>query len=189
MPAGVDSVAFMGTVFGGMAASLDGYIRSDSGDLSWLNDATSKDEDYGFEATTLRTGAYVMGATTYREVAGMGGLGSAVPTYVVTHDDTMVTKGNTRLFSGDLAELVARIKSSIPEDKDICLFGGGELVSEFIEAGLLDELGISVAPVILGGGVPFFRGIRRWTRLELLECRPFPSGIVLLNYRLKPIPQ
>lgn len=181
------SVAFMGTVFGGMATSLDGYIRSESGDLSWLNDAMSKDEDYGFEATTLRTGAYVMGANTYREVAGMGGMGPGVPTYVVTHDDTLPTKGNTLLFSGDLADLVARIKSSIPEDKDICLFGGGELVSEFIEEGLLDELGVSIVPVVLGGGVPFFRRISRWTTLELLECRAFPSGIVLLNYRLKPL--
>lgn len=183
---GVASVPFMGTVFGGMAASLDGYIRSESGDLSWLNDAMSKDEDYGFEATTLRAGAYVMGANTYREVAGMGGMGSGVPTYVVTHDDTMPIMGNTLLFSGDLADLVARIKSSIPEDKDICLFGGGELVSEFIEAGLLDELGVAIVPVVLGSGVPFFRRISGWTTLELLECRAFPSGIVLLTYRLKP---
>ena len=41
----------MSTVFGGMAVSLDGYIRSENGDLSWLNDAMAKNEDYGFEAT------------------------------------------------------------------------------------------------------------------------------------------
>lgn len=175
----------MGTVFGGVAVSLDGYIRSENGDLSWLNDAMAKDEDYGFEATNQRTGAYVMGANTYREVAQMGGMGSAVPSYVVTHDSTMATAGNTTLFSGDLAELVARIKSSLPEEKDIFVFGGGQLVTEFFELGLLDELGLSVVPVLLGGGLPFFGRISRWTKLELLECRPFPSGIVLLNYRLK----
>ncbi|WP_256870604.1 dihydrofolate reductase family protein [Paenarthrobacter nitroguajacolicus] len=52
-----------------MAASLDGYIASENGDLSWLNDAMAKDEDYGFEATERRTGAYIMGANTFREVA------------------------------------------------------------------------------------------------------------------------
>ena len=179
----------MGTVFGGMAMSLDGYIRSESGDLSWLNDAMAKDEDYGFEATERRTGAYVMGANTYREVARMGGGGgSAVPTYVVTHDETMAAGRNTQLFSGDLAELVARIKSSIPEDKDICVFGGGQLLTRFIELGLLDELGLAVVPVILGAGVPFFGRISRWRKLELRECRSFPSGIALLNYRLTRLP-
>lgn len=178
----------MSTVFGGMAVSLDGYIRSESGDLSWLNDAMAEDEDYGFEATERRTGAYVMGANTYREVAGMGSGGSAVPTHVVTHDETLATSGKTELFSGDLGDLVGRIKSSIPADKDICVFGGGQLMTEFIELGLLDELGVAVVPVILGGGVPFFGRISRWSKLELLECRPFPSGIVLLTYGLKRLP-
>jgi len=172
-------------VFGGMAASLDGYIASESGDLSWLNDAMAKDEDYGFEATERRTGAYIMGANTYREVATMGGVGSKVPTYVVTHEQTLATKGNTELFSGDLRDLVARIKGTIAVEKDICLFGGGELVTEFVELGLIDELGISVIPVILGGGVPFFGRVGQWTKLELMECRHYPSGIVLLNYRLR----
>ena len=167
-----------------MAASLDGYIRSPSGDLSWLNDAMSKDEDYGFATTEDRTGAYVMGANTYREAAGMGGGGSAVPTYVLTHDETLATPKNTHLFSGDPAVLVARLKAALPAEKDICVFGGGQVVTQFIEAGLLDELGVAVIPVILGGGIPFFGSISQWNRLELVECRPYPSGIVLLNYRL-----
>jgi dihydrofolate reductase len=178
----------MSTVFGGMAVSLDGYIRSENGDLSWLNDAMVEDEDYGFAATELRTGAYVMGANTYREVARMGGWGPAIPTHVVTHDETMITAGNMKLFSGDLGALVAQIKSSTPDDKDICVFGGGQLLTEFIEMDLLDELGVAVVPVILGGGVPFFGSISRWRKLQLLECRPYPSGIVLLNYALKELP-
>lgn len=175
----------MSTVFGGMAVSLDGYIRSENGDLSWLNDAMAKDEDYGFEATELRTGAYIVGANTYREVARMGGLDTAVPTYVVTHDETTATVGHSQLFSGDLGNLIAQVRSSIPGDKDICVFGGGQLVTEFIELDLLDELGVAVVPVILGGGVPFFGRISRWQKLKLLECRPFPSGIVLLSYGLE----
>ena len=180
----LDSVWIMGTVFGGMAVSLDGFIRSESGDLSWLNDAMAKNEDYGFEATERRTGAYVMGANTYREMAAMGGRGSAVPTYVLSHDGALATARNTHLYSGDLSDLVARIKSAIPEEKDICVFGGGQVITEFIELGLLDELGIAVVPVILGGGVPFFGRISEWTKLALRECRSFPSGIVLLDYRL-----
>ena len=175
----------MGVVFAGMAASLDGYIRSDSGDLSWLNDAMAKGEDYGFEETERRTGAYVMGANTYREM-GTGGMGSAVPSYVVTHDASLPAKGNTRLVSGDLGDIVSQIRSAIPADKDICVFGGAQLVTEFLDQGLLDELTVSVVPVVLGAGLPLFGRLGRSRRLELAECRPFPSGIVLLTYRLRP---
>ena len=47
---------------------------------------------------------------------------------------------------------------------------------------LIDELGLAVIPVVLGSGVPFFGTMTSSTKLELMECRPFPSGIVLLNY-------
>ena len=50
--------------------------------------------------------------------------------------------------------------------------------------GLIDELGLAVIPVVLGSGVPFFGTMASSTKLELLDCRPFPSGIVLLNYRV-----
>ena len=65
----------MTTVFAGMAASLDGLIQSTSGDLSWLDDAMAPGEDYGFAQTEARTGAYVIGANTYREIGRSGGSG------------------------------------------------------------------------------------------------------------------
>jgi dihydrofolate reductase len=170
------------TVFAGMAASLDGFIQSASGDLSWLNDALAPDEDYGFAATEARTGAYVIGARTYREMGGAAG--GAVPTYVVTHDATLATGRNVRPYSGDLAQLIDTVRAEIDPGKDICVFGGGRLVTQLLELGLIDELGVSVIPVVLGSGVPFFGAMGSSTKLELIECRPFPSGIVALNYRI-----
>ena len=171
----------MATVFAGMASSLDGYIQSASGDLSWLNDAMAPGEDYGFAATEARTGAYVIGANTYRE---MGRSGGAVPTWVVTHDATLATGRNVRPYAGDLRQLIDSVRSDIDPGKDICVFGGGRLVSQLLELGLIDELGLSVIPVVLGGGVRFFDAMAAVTKLELIECRPFPSGIVALNYRV-----
>jgi dihydrofolate reductase len=63
------------------------------------------------------------------------------------------------------------------------VFGGGRLVTQLLELGLIDELGVAVVPVVLGDGVPFLGTMASTTQLELIECRPFPSGIVLLNYR------
>jgi dihydrofolate reductase len=173
----------MATVFAGMAASLDGYIQSASGDLSWLNDAMAPGEDYGFARTEARTGAYVIGANTYREMGGTSGVGG-VPTYVVTHDAGLGGGPNVRPYAGDLVQLIDTVRSDIDPAKDICVFGGGQLVTQLLELGLIDELGVSVIPVVLGSGVPFFGAMGSSTRLELVECRPFPSGIVVLDYRV-----
>jgi len=166
-----------------MATSLDGYIQSKDKDLSWLNDAMAKGEDYGFEETMTRTGAYIIGANTYRDMAGMGGGGDTTPTYVLTHDKFLKTNKSTRLYSGDLTELVGKIKLEIDQNKDISVFGGGEVVSQFIELGLLDELTISIIPVLLGDGVPFFNKLKEQKKLKLTECKHFKSGIVIITYR------
>ena len=172
----------MATVFAGMAAGLDGFIPSASGDLSWLNDAMAPGEDYGFAETEARTGAYVVGASTYREMGRSAGGGA--PTYVVTHDAALASGRNVRPDAGDLAQLIDTVRSEIDPGKDICVVGGGQLVTQPLELGLIDELGVAVIPVVLGNGVPFFGTMASSTKLELMECRPFPSGIVLLNYRL-----
>jgi dihydrofolate reductase len=172
----------MTTVFAGMAASLDGRIRSTSGDLSWLNDAMAPGEDYGFAQTEARTGAYVIGANTYREMGRAAG--SGVPTYVVTHDAALAGGRNVRPYTGDLAQVMDTVRAEIDPTKDICVFGGGQLVTQLLDLGLVDELSLAVIPVVLGSGVPFFGTMASSTKLELMECRPFPSGIVLLDYRV-----
>jgi dihydrofolate reductase len=170
------------TVFAGMAASLDGFIRSASGDLAWLDDAMAPGEDYGFAETEARTAAYVIGATTYREMGRSAGGG--LPTYVVTHDTALATGRNVRPYAGGLTELIDTVRAEVDPGKDICVLGGGQLVTQLLDLGLVDELGLSVIPVLLGRGVPFFGAMASSTRLELMESRVFPSGIVLLNYRI-----
>ena len=139
--------------------------------------------DYGFGETEARTGAYVVGANTFREMGGTAGVGT-VPTYVVTHDPALGAGRNVRRHAGDLAQLIDTVRSEIDPGKDICVFGGGRLVTDLLERGLIDELAVSVIPVLLGSGVPFFGAMSSGTKLALLECRPFPSGIVILNYRV-----
>jgi dihydrofolate reductase len=175
----------MGVVFGGMAASLDGYIASHTGDLSWLNDSMARGEDYGFTESVERTGAYIIGANTYREMTkmGMSGAGGKTPTYIVTHQTDLKRAGkNTHLYAGDLRELVAQVKSET--EKDICVWGGGDVLTQMIDLDLVDEVTISVIPVLLGEGVPFFTKLSKWKQLVLMECKPFKSGIVVLTYRL-----
>jgi dihydrofolate reductase len=60
--------------------------------------------------------------------------------------------------------------------------GGGELGSALIEAGLVDEIGLNVHPVLLGGGIPAFRPMARRVEYELVEARAMARGCVLLRY-------
>ena len=63
--------------------------------------------------------------------------------------------------------------------------GDGELARSFFEAGLIDEVGFNIHPVLLGAGIPLFHEMTRQIDLELLECRPFKNGCVLVRYRVK----
>ena len=171
----------MTKTFCSIAASLDGYIGARDGDLSWLNDAMAHGEDYGFAETIERTGVYIMGANTYRDTAGMSGGGDTTPTYVVTHQNTLATSSKHVVpYRGDLRALADEARRKT--DKDVYLFGGGNLLTQFIELDLLDELILGTVPVLLGDGVPLFGTLTARKKLTLVSCKHYPSGIVLSRY-------
>jgi len=176
----------MGKVIASMAMSLDGYIARKNGDAAWLNNAMSPEEDYGFAKFMSRIGAYLLGANTYREItkSGMGGGDNNVPTYVVSHQKDLRLGKNTFLYSGDLTELVNKVKAET--EKDIWLFGGGDLTTQFIDLNLVDELVIAIVPVLIGGDVPFFANVVEQKNLILLESKTYEkSGIVSVTYGFK----
>lgn len=173
----------MGKIFTSIAVSLDGYIASASGDQSWLNNSMAKGEDYGFDATMKRTGIFIMGANTYREMLKSGMAGSKERTYVITKEKDLKKGSRTQFYDGDLKELAEKVKSET--EKDIYIWGGGNLITQFIDLDLLDELNIAVVPVLLGDGVPLFGRLSKMKKLRLAECKKFEkSGIVLLKYEL-----
>ena len=169
-----------------MAMSLDGYIARKDGDASWLNNVMSSDEDYGFADFMSKIGAYIIGANTYREITKSGAAGgdNEVPTYVVSHQKNLKTGKNTHLYSGDLTELVDQIKAET--EKDIWLFGGGDLTTQFLNLNLVDELAIAIVPVLIGGDVPFFGSVVEQKNLSLLASKTYEkSGMVSVTYGFK----
>jgi dihydrofolate reductase len=173
----------MGTssrVFASLAVSLDGYIGSASGDVQWLHDAMRPDEDYGFSEKMVRTGAYLIGANTFRATGAMGRSSPSAPTFVLTHGSPETAPRGVEFYAGDPKALVTRVKAAT--DKDVWVFGGGDVVTQMLEFELLHELELAIVPVILGGGVRLFRPRRTPIRLRLSDCRSFPSGIVILSY-------
>jgi len=92
-------------------------------------------------------------------------------------------EGGATLVSDDEAGFIRELKRQ--HGKDVCLMGGGELARSLFDAGLIDEIGFNIHPVLLGSGIPLFHPMGRQVDLELLECRPFTNGCVLFRYRVK----
>ena len=165
----------------GVAISLDGYIEGPKGEYDWC----FTDGDYGLTDFFKRIDALFMGRKTYELAQSQkegGGAGfPKMTTYVFSNTLQQVKKGAV-LVRGDLQQEVARIKSE--RGKDIWLFGGASLTSALMNLHLVDEVWLSVHPIILGAGKPLFQGIQERIHLKLVEEKTYGSGLVSLWYSL-----
>lgn len=168
--------------FGG-ANSLDNFIARKDDAVDWLMFNKEVGEIMQDFWKTIDT--VVMGRRTY-EVAlknAGGGDGSfpGVTSYVFSR--TLEKREGVNIISEDAAEFVRKLKSE--KGKDICVMGGGVLARSLFEAGLIDEIGINVHPVLLGSGIPLFHGMTKQIDLELVKCRQLKNGCVVLTYNVK----
>jgi dihydrofolate reductase len=166
-----------------IACSLDGFIAGPDDDLSWL--PTGDGEDYGFDAFFAGIGAMVMGRNTYRVVEGFGGdwpYGD-VPVLVATTRPLEPIRPTVRAIRGTAHELLEQARSVT--DRGIYV-DGGDVIRQFLDAGLIDELTVTVVPAILGAGAPLFAGATHRRSLALVESKAFRTGLVQLRYQSIP---
>lgn len=170
--------------FGG-ANSLDNYIarKDDAVDwLMWGKEAAAYMRDFWKTIDTV-----LMGRKTY-EVAlkmseGQSNPYPGVKSYVFSRTLKEVKDKSVELVKEDAVAFVRKLKKQ--EGKDICVMGGGDFANTLFEAGLIDEIGFNIHPVLLGSGIPLFLEMKQQINLELLECKPFKNGCVLVLYRVK----
>jgi dihydrofolate reductase len=169
--------------FGG-ANSLDNYFARPDHAVDWLlwgEEAAAVMADYWKTIDTV-----LMGRKTY-EVAvrsGPGGGGyPGVKTYVFSRTLAEGSHEGVTIIRQEAAEFVRDLKGQ--DGRDICLMGGGGLARSLFEAGLIDEIGFNIHPVLLGAGIPLFHPMSRQIDLELGECRSFKNGCVYVTYRVK----
>jgi dihydrofolate reductase len=86
-------------------------------------------------------------------------------------------------FIADIIDFV-KIQLLQSQGKDIWLIGGADIISIFLNAGMLDEIILSIHPIVLGKGIPLFRNLQRQMNLKLVKSIPFESGLVQLHYEL-----
>ncbi len=163
-----------------LAVSLDGYIEGPDGEYDWC----FIDQDYGMSDFMSRIDAVFVGRKTYEMSLGMEADTSGMPKmeeYVFSNTLDKVKEG-TILVNGDLKTEVEKIKKK--DGKDIWLFGGAGLTSSLMNLNLVDEVHLSVHPILLGGGKPLFRDIADRINLKLIETKTYPTGLVSVKYSL-----
>jgi dihydrofolate reductase len=87
------------------------------------------------------------------------------------------------VVNGDAVEFIQNLKAQA--GRGIFVMGGGELAKSLFEAELIDEVVMNIQPVLLGSGIALFHVMKRPIHLELIDCKPFGDGCVLVSYRVK----
>lgn len=175
------------------AVSLDGYIAEPEEKLTWLMSFEGQDfdgpgvkpmkEDY--PAFMEGVGSLSMGSKTYDFIVDEKWTYGDTPTWVYTSRDLPRIEGATTLefVSGDVAELHGEMLAAAG-GKDLWVIGGGDLASQYVAAGLLDTVLLTVVPVWLGAGLPLFAEPLP-KPLRLLDAHPFDSGMARLAYEVQ----
>ncbi|RYP86894.1 dihydrofolate reductase [Nocardioides guangzhouensis] len=168
----------MSTVFY-TATTLDGYLADEHDSLDWLFVQDIDEEgpmNYG--AFIADVGATVMGRTTFEWVRDhLARTGESwsydMPSVVMTHADLEPIAGaDLRFAQGDVAPVHAELVEAAG-GKDVWVIGGGDLAAQFAEAGLLDRVMVSIAPVTLGAGRPLFPRPFDLRLVEVAQNRAF----------------
>ena len=197
----------MTKVLAGITTSVDGYIAGpadgpgkglgEGGERlhywvfggPWTYEDEARSEPTGEDAAWLaeamgRVGAVVSGRATY-EAAGHWGDENpwGIPVFIVTHRPEEEPEGGAFTFVSGVEEAVERARGAAG-DKDVHVMGGADVIRQALDAGLVDELSIIVAPVVLGGGKRLFEGFTSSLDLEHLGVRQSPWA-TFIDYRVR----
>lgn len=170
-----------------IATSLDGHIARADGGIDWLLKRDDPAEDHGYDAFIAGIDAIVMGRGSYEAVRDMDPWPYPRPVLVLSK--TLADTDVAAALHGKV-----RIADLTPEAAMALLEGegharvyvdGGQVVQAFLRAGLIADMLVTVAPVLLGGGRRLFGALPGDLALVHEETRSFPSGLVQSRYRVE----
>ena len=181
----------------GMNLSVDGYVAAAGDDIGW---SAPSDELFQWWLDQERAiGLFLYGRKLWEAMSSYWPTGDQQPdatpaqiafarnwrdTPKVVFSSTIEkVDWNARLVTGDPVAEIARLKA---EDGEPMRVGGATLAAAAMRAGLIDEYTIVTHPVLLGGGRPFFTALDDWVKLNLVETRTMPGGVVMTRYETRP---
>jgi dihydrofolate reductase len=166
-----------------IATSLDGFIARPNGSIDWLSRVERPGEDYGYHGFFDSIDTIVIGRKTYETALGFASWPYAGKRCVVlTHSRPPSDHGQT-FFSGPPNVLMQSLSEAGSRRVYV---DGGSVISQFLASELIDDVTVSIVPLLLGEGLRLTRDLGRDIGLELVQTRAFESGLVQLQYRVHP---
>lgn len=180
-----------------MHTSLDGFVAGPNGEMDWIN-VDEEIFDYAGQRTNEADTA-LYGRVTYQMMDSYWPTAGDQPN-ATKHDidhsrwynnvtkvvlsKTMkgTDRPKTRIISDHLKNEITKLKQN--GEKDILIFGSPTAVHSLIAENLIDDYWLFINPVLMGQGIPLFKGVKDKTALTLVESHPFSSGVVCLHYRV-----
>lgn len=167
-----------------VVSSLDGFIAKHDDSISWMDSGSVYEAGASLSAEEIAAfiktiDCYVLGSRTYEHALELGWPYGDTPVVVVTSRKLSSAKKSVEFYSGDLKTLVET--KLAPRYRNIWLVGGAILCQRFLELGLVDEIRLTIAPVLLGEGLRLFgdSGEQRW---NLRNVVAYKNGFVELAY-------
>jgi dihydrofolate reductase len=176
-----------------IASSADGYIATDDGGVEWLESAGNPDVDMG-EQADMGFGSYiadvdcmVMGRKCMEKISSF----NLTPEQWPYGDRRIIVLSNTvaeppanlidkvEMYSGDIPALITHLEKS---DFKHAYIDGGATITAFINLQLINELSVTLAPVLLGGGLPLFGKTNRQIKLGNAQAKAFPNDFIQVKY-------
>jgi dihydrofolate reductase len=190
------SLIGMGKLIYGFNVSVDGYIADAQGNIDWSDPCDELHQYWNdFERETAVS---LYGRRLYELMSAYWPTADETPDAtplivdfaqiwrdmpkVVFSRTLQSVDWNSRLERGDPVEVVTKLKAETDGQLEVA---GATLAAPIVQAGLVDEYRLLVAPTAVGGGTPFFPTLPSWISLRLVENRTFPGGVVLLRYAAK----
>jgi dihydrofolate reductase len=172
---------FVGKVF--IGTSLDGFIAREDGDLEWLTGTDLEMSDTGYNEFFASVDAMVIGRNTYETIAGFeewpyGGKRVLVLSRTLTR-----VEGPETSVHHDLDDVIATLDA---EGAKAVYVDGGKTIQEFLRRGLIREITISRAPVLIGSGIPLFGPLDADVHLEHQQTKELGAGFVQSRYEVVP---
>jgi len=164
-----------------IAVSLDGFIARSDGTIDWLANVQRAGEDYGYKRFFDAIDTVIIGRKTYDQVLGFDPWPYAGKRCVVMTHAPPVSRHGETFFDGSALELVAGLRE---DGARRAYVDGGLVIQQFLAAGLVTDLTLSVIPILLGEGIRLFGKTGRDVPLALIRSTRFDTGLAQLEYRI-----
>lgn len=166
-----------------IATSIDGYIADIEGGLDWLSEYPITHElNYGYDRFFDSVDTVIMGGRTYRDILNMDVIYPYKDkiSYIITRNKMNSQKEKIDFISDNIIEAISEIKKQ--KGKDIWLVGGGEIIAMLLNNDLIDEMIITIIPMMLGAGIPLFPNTTKESPWKLHNIHSYTNNVLQVEY-------